>query len=278
MFALMKSIFFRYQALLRIRFSPFFLKTWLLFKPRTRHKLQLQERYYHDLIGRLRSGNHKVLDIGANEGFVTKTFLDANLEVFAIEPDPRNIRILLARFGANKRFRLYPCISGSESGTSILYLQTGGSAFSTANVKWKKLLESGQYRLQSSFNEQGKAIRSVTLDELISEHGIFSFIKIDVEGYEHKSLDALSTKIPLICFEANLPEFIDETLECIKKLHMIDADARFNYSSSFVIGSPAFLGFDQFEKLVQSLQLPNIDVICRMSNYEDFYDMQAGLT
>ena len=89
----------------------------------------MQKRYYLDLIGPLRPGNHQVLDIGANEGFVTETFLDANLKVIAIEPDPRNIRILQARFGGNKRFSIYPCMSGSMTGTSTLYLQKKGVPF-----------------------------------------------------------------------------------------------------------------------------------------------------
>lgn len=233
----------------------------------------MQKRYYLDLVGPLRPGDHQVLDIGANEGFVTETFLDANLKVIAIEPDPRNIRILQARFGGNKRFTIYPWMSGNVTGSGTLFLQKDGSVFSTANLKWKKLLESGQYRLHSSFEEQGESIQSVTIDELINVHGIFSFIKIDVEGNEQKSLDGLSKIIPLICFEANLPEFLEETLECIKKLHVIDPEACFNYSSGFVISSAAFMPFDQFNKVVQSLQIPNIDVICRMSNYEDFYNL-----
>ncbi len=267
----MKSIFFRSQALLRIRFSRLFLKTWLLVKRDARHKLRKQRNYYHDFIGKLRPANHQVLDIGANEGFVTETFLHANLSVTAVEPDPRNIRILQTRFGENKRFRLYPCMCGSVSGAGILYLQKGGSAFSTASIKWKKLIESGQYRFYSAFEEQGEKIPSVTIDELINVHGLFSFIKIDVEGNEREVLDGLSKRIPFICFEANLPEFMEETIECIKKLHAIDPSSLFNYSSGFVMGSAEFLPIDPFVQLVQSLHLSNIDVICRMSNYHDFY-------
>ncbi|MFI5155248.1 MAG: FkbM family methyltransferase [Chitinophagales bacterium] len=269
----MKSIFFRYHALLRIRFSPVFLKTWLLFKRSARRKLIKQKNYYLDLIRQLRPGNHQMLDIGANEGFVTEVFLHADLSVTAVEPDPRNIMILQTRFGANKQFRLYPCMSGRLNGTGTIYLQKGGTSFSTANIKWKKLIESGQYHLHSVFEEQSEKVQSVTLDELINIHGLFSFIKIDVEGNEREVFEGLSKKVPLICFEANLPEFLQETIACAKKLHAIDPGSCFNYSSGFTMGSAEFLSIDSFIVLLQSVQLSNIDVICRMSNYLEFYNL-----
>jgi hypothetical protein len=98
-----------------------------------------------------------------------------------------------------------------------------------------------------------------------------SFIKIDVEGYEAEVMKGLNSKVPILVFEANLPQFAIETLACLKKLHEIDERAIFNYSASFAFASGNFSTYHDFVKILSSISQPCIDIICIMSNYFEYY-------
>ena len=56
---------------------------------------------------------------------------------------------------------------------------------------------------------------STTLNAEIKKFGLPSYIKIDCEGSEKLILKNLEYKIKKISFEANLPNFLDETLDII---------------------------------------------------------------
>lgn len=73
-------------------------------------------------------------------------------------------------------------------------------------------------------------VRVVTLDELIRIYGIPAFVKIDVEGYENEVFAGLSQAVRVVCFEANLPEFEEETIHCIRRYAAL-AKVEFNYTT-----------------------------------------------
>jgi len=267
----LKNILLKNKSFVRLRYSPIFIKLWLLVRPAVRDQLKTQSKYYFEFIKNLKPGPHIAFDIGANEGFISEVFLEKELSVVAVEPDTRNITILTRRFQKNPKFHLSSYAAGSRLGKEELYLQRAGSAFSTLSSKWKELIEKGGYRFHFLYEQRPDTVQLITIDELINIHGMPSLIKIDVEGYEAEVMKGLNLKIPFLIFEANLPEFIGETFDCIERLHQIDKDIVFNYSSSFTLGSDRFVGFDDFKQVLQSLDYPCVDIICIMSNYLDYY-------
>jgi len=267
----LKDILKRSRVFVNLRYSQPVIKLFFLLKPKVRKKIQNQRLYYLQFLRKLKAGDHLAFDIGANEGFVSEIFLDLKIKVVAVEPDPRNIAILYRRFSRNNLFNLYPAAAGSQPETGKFYLQKSGTAFSTLNPKWKQLIERGNYRFHSSYDAQMLEVNVIMVDELIRKNGSPSFVKIDVEGYESHVIKGISQKIPLLVFEANLPEFIDETFACIEHLRQIDDNILFNYSASFSFGLATFVGYHDFKNVLRSVKDRSVDIICVMSNYTDYY-------
>lgn len=267
-----KKILSGSRAYLQLRYSPLWLAALRWVRPLAVRELEKQEEYFMALLQGVKPGGFMAFDIGANEGFVTETLLKKGLRVIAVEPDPRSIRVLKARFSRDGRFFLYPEAAGEREGKAELFLEAGGGALSTVSLKWKGLVEGGGYRLRSGYGQAGRQVGVIALDSLIAAHGLPCFVKIDVEGYEVQVLKGLTQKVPLVVFEANLPEFLAETLECCNRLYTIDKEALFNYSSDFILRLESGVPFTVFRDLLPTLKERCIDIICTMSNFGEYYE------
>jgi hypothetical protein len=67
-----------------------------------------------------------------------------------------------------------------------------------------------------------------TLDKLIEQFGIPSFIKIDVEGFEYEVIKGLSKPVKALSLEFT-PEIIESTYKCINYLQQL-GKINLNYS------------------------------------------------
>jgi FkbM family methyltransferase len=171
-----------------------------------------------------------VFDVGANVGAKTAAYLKAGCRVVAVEPDESNARVLTKRFSRNPLFSLVEKAVSSRAEKKDFYIFGQGSAYNTLSDKWKETLLNGH--LAETTELRQTTVETTTLDCLIESYGKPDFIKIDVEGFESEVLSGLNQVIPLLSLEANLPEFLDETLFCIERLASLSEKVKFNYVMS----------------------------------------------
>lgn len=211
---------FLYQ---KLRFS----KWWLaVFSPGVYREVRREAQFYKALF-HAHQVKGIVFDIGANLGFTTQAFLDGGAErVIAVEPDSFNIGVLRARFGRNPRVAVLPCAVSNMEGKTTLWRHTEDSALHTLEPKWMESVGSSHY-------EPASTIRTITLDGMIREYGMPSFVKVDVEGHEWGVLRGLGQAVPFLSFEVNLPEFEREMVECLQYLEKLSPDYLFQCHTGF---------------------------------------------
>lgn len=225
-------------------------------------KLRANARnYYHSILGEQKG---LVFDIGANVGELTQVFSEMGMQVVACEPDPANFIELKARFRNNEKVHTVPIALAKTEGVSDLFSSPlHGGCLSTLSAKRKSELEQKKEGGHIAFRN-GIRVHTKTLDKLISEYGLPLLIKIDVEGFEEDVLSALSQMVPFICFEANLPEFRDETIRCLEMIHALDPDALFNCSDNETSQLfPQDLDHAGFLSWFERQGGPGFDIICK---------------
>jgi FkbM family methyltransferase len=179
---------------------------------RLRHPQHLQQKlreraFYAQLIAA--NGGGTVFDIGANCGQKAAQFRGCARRVICVEPDPSAIEQLRARFGHRNDVTIVHGGVGAEAGQATFYRLGPASPLNTFSRQWSDA-QAG------ATTESSVAI--VTLDQLIASHGLPSYIKIDVEGYELEALQGLHQPIRSLSFECNLQQFRQQTLDCIARL------------------------------------------------------------
>jgi FkbM family methyltransferase len=221
---------------------------------------------YKSLIGT--GQNHLVFDIGASCGTKTAIFLKLGTKVVAIEPDRVCLKVLKARFKNNKNVFIVDKAVSDEEGSGKFYITGGGSGFNTLSSKWTGVLrnaEINRFGYKMRFDSVCD-IQTVGLSDLFQKFGIPYYIKIDAEGYERNILKGLSQAIPLLSFEANLPEFKEETIDCLRYLYNITPQCRFNYSIFDKLELNDFISFDEFFNFFHQTKLRYMEIYCKMTD------------
>lgn len=205
-----------------------------------------------------------VFDIGANQGYSAAIFLELGAKVICVEPDTRNYKALKARFHQHPEIHIVPQAVSKQVGEATFYQIQAGSALNTLNEKWKTILENPQNnRWKKAFNfERQSTVATTTLDELIRQFGRPNFIKIDVEGFEQQVMEGLSSTVPVLCFEANLPEFRAETIACLTHLAQLNEQAIFNYSIGKALVLERGLSYTAFRAFILETDIRYMEVFC----------------
>lgn len=209
--------------------------------------------------------NALIFDIGANVGDNVDIFLKLGGSIIAVEPDTKNLKCLSARFSKNTKVKIIPKALSDGCGQEIIYLQDDGTTLHTLSLKWKNYLtswENNRWENRKLFSKK-QLISTISLNHLIDQYGIPYYIKIDVEGYEKKVIKGLDRKIPLISFEANLPEFLVETLNCLEYLNKLNDQSTYNYSTSDRLILPNFVDYREIIEIVTNTDLRYMDIYCR---------------
>ena len=197
-------------------------------------------QFYQTVLLGFRKGDI-IFDVGANEGCKTDVFLRLGARVVAVEPDETNLRILSGKFLKNRIFprpvKIENKAVSDRVGHVQMFVEAPGSALNTLNPKWADTLRHDEVRFGQHFDfATVKTVETTTLESLIAKHGVPFYIKIDVEGHEVNVLHSLKRPVHYISFEVNLPDFKEESLQCIHLLKELAPEGEFNYAVDCRVG------------------------------------------
>jgi FkbM family methyltransferase len=144
-----------------------------------------------------------VFDIGAHVGDRVRVFRHLGARVIAVEPQPALARTLRLLYGPDKMVKIEHAAVGRERGTIELNVNLDNPTVSTASSEF---IAAANGALGWEGQRWSKRIRvpMTSLDDLIAAHGMPSFIKIDVEGFEVEALAGLSRSPTALSFEFTL--------------------------------------------------------------------------
>ncbi len=186
-----------------------------------RRRFAIQKTFYSQLM----SNTDIVFDIGANIGQRSEIFRRLAKYVVAVEPQPFCTRQLESRFRFTRNVFIKNVAVDFCEKKSIMFISSSHT-LSSMSVKY---IDAVKNTFKGETWDKKLEIQTVTLDNLISLHGIPSFIKIDVEGFELNVLRGLTMPVKAISLEFS-PMAIDELKNCVLELSRISSSYRYNYT------------------------------------------------
>src|SRR5208282_4078227 len=255
---LMKSFYQKGRSL----WSSFPTNTW------TEHDQEMSEFYSHFV-----SCNALCFDVGANVGNRVKILLSLGARVVAVEPQEQCVKDLRKLYGKNGRLTLVQKALGAEEGRACFFLNNV-NVISSMSIEWIDAVRRSS-RFPGCSWDAVSVVDVTTLDKMIKQYGIPSFVKIDVEGFEYEVLKGLSQPVKALSLEFT-PGFIQSTYNCLDYLRRL-GKISLNYSlgESMQMALQQWVSMDEMVGILSEFKdsddrRPHGDVYVR------FADSQSG--
>jgi FkbM family methyltransferase len=139
--------------------------------------------------------------------------------------------VLRLLFGRDRQVAIVAEAVGAKPGQARLGVSTATPTVSSMSQDWRESVAADRSFSRVRW-DRSVEVDVTTLDELIAEHGVPAFCKIDVEGFEADVLAGLSQPVPALSFEY-LPPTHDGALAVLERVAEIGAAAGgyvYNYS------------------------------------------------
>jgi FkbM family methyltransferase len=168
-----------------------------------------------------------VFDVGAHAGNRARAFVALGCRTVLVEPQPDFARVLRTMFAHTRRVRVVEAAVSDAPGKLTLSISDRTPTVTTLAGAWRDARSREPDFADVRWNRTID-VDATTIDHLIAEYGIPTFVKIDVEGAESAVLAGLSHAVPALSFEY-LPRALDQVTVCAKRLSALGT-YRFNWS------------------------------------------------
>jgi FkbM family methyltransferase len=156
-----------------------------------------------------------VFDIGAHVGDRVASFRRLGARTVAVEPQPALVRVLKLIYGRSADVAIEAVAVGRSVGATSMMINADNPTVSTASPEFVRAARDAQ-GWEAQRWTRSVPVPVTTLDALIGRHGVPTFIKIDVEGFEEEALLGLTRAVKALSFEFTIIQR-DVALACIER-------------------------------------------------------------
>ncbi len=164
------------------------------------HATPRRFRHMTDLYRRFVTPGDLVFDIGAHVGDRVRAFRKLGARVVAVEPQPDPYRFLTILFGRDPDVALVRAAVSDAAGRAMLHVNSANPTVSTLSEAFVAAADGADGWHEQRWDDAMR-VDTLTLDDLIADHGRPAFVKIDVEGHEDAVLGGLTQVVPAVSVE-----------------------------------------------------------------------------